>query len=158
MPEPERMNLPAGYGDFEPFTIESAPDWDDFEGTLERSRNYWVAVTDEHGPHTVPVWGLWIDGVFIFSTDRLSRKGQALANGGVCVIHLESGDDVIIVHGRAERLPVPQYEMFVAAYDRKYGVLLDPEDRAQVLYRVVPFVAYSWLERDFQRTAVRWSF
>lgn len=158
MPEPERMHLPAGYGEFEPFTVESAPDWDDFDVSLAQSRNYWISVCDEAGPHAAPVWGLWVDDMFLFGTDRSSRKGRALARNGACVVHLESGDDVLIVHGQAERLPPAHIEAFVAAYDRKYAVLLDPEDRTQVFFRVIPLFAYSWLERDFQRTAVKWVF
>lgn len=158
MPEPERMNLPPGYGEFEPFTLENAPEWDDFDLALERSRNYWVAVSDDFGPHTTPVWGLWIDGMFLFTTDRASRKGRALERGSICIVHLESGDDVIIVHGRVDRLPPQHNEAFVAAYDQKYGVLFDPDDHTTIIFRVIPFVAYTWLERDFQRTSVRWDF
>jgi hypothetical protein len=158
MPEPERMHLPDSYGAFEPFTFESAPDWDDIERALEISRNYWIAMCDAHGPHTVPVWGVWLDGTFLFSTDPGSRKGRALAGGGQCSVHLESADEVIILHGWAEPLPDELREPFIESYFRKYGVLIDPLDPAQAIFRIIPAVAFSWIERDYLHTAARWKF
>jgi hypothetical protein len=158
MPEPERMQLPESYGQFEPFTVETAPVWDDYERALEYSRNYWIAMCDQHGPHTAPVWGVWLDGTFLFSTDPGSRKGRALASGGQCSLHLESGDDVVILHGWAEPLPDELRDAFIEAYFRKYGVLIDPLDPAQAIFRIIPAVAFTWIERDYLRTAARWKF
>jgi hypothetical protein len=158
MPEPERMQLPESYGQFEPFTVETAPVWDDYERALEYSRNYWIAMCDQHGPHTAPVWGVWLDGTFLFSTDPGSRKGRALASGGQCSVHLESGDDVVILHGWAEPLPDELRDAFIEAYFRKYGVLIDPLDPAQAIFRIIPAVAFTWIERDYLRTAARWKF
>ena len=158
MPEPERMRLPESYGEFEPFTVETAPRWDDIEPALEQARNYWLAMCDRHGPHTAPVWGVWLDGAFLFSTDPASRKGRALAGGGPCSVHLESGDEVVIIHGWAEPLPRELHDAFIDIYARKYGVLIDPHDEAQALFRIIPAMAYTWVERDYLRTAARWKF
>jgi hypothetical protein len=158
MPEPSRLRLPAGYGEFEPFTFESAPTWDDVDPKLEFSRNYWLSVRDDCGPHTVPVWGIWSDLAFTFSTDPASRKGRAIALGSPCQIHLESADDVVIVVGRVEPLPADQLLPFLAAYEKKYGVLIDPSDLSTAIYRLIPDTAMTWIERDFQRTAARWDF
>lgn len=158
MPEPGRLRLPAGYGEFEPFTIETAPSWDDVEPRLESARNYWVAVSDALGPHVVPVWGIWNDLSFTFSTDPSSRKGKALAKGSRCSVHLESGDDVVIVQGRPEVLPADLLDRFLDAYVKKYGVIIDPDDPTQIIYRIVPDLAMTWIEEDFARTAARWEF
>lgn len=158
MPEPDRMRLPAGYGEFEPFTLETAPSWDEIEPLLEGARNYWVVTSDRRGPHTAPVWGVWSDSAFLFSTDPESRKGRALARGGPWIVHLESGDVVVIVHGRAEELPEELRPDFSDAYHAKYGVRIDLLDPAQGIYRIIPSEAFTWIERDFQRTAARWKF
>ena len=158
MPEPGRMHLPEGYGEFSPFTIESAPRWDEVEPKLERSRNYWVTVSDAAGPHAVPVWGVWSDLAFIFSTDPLSRKAKAIEASSSVQIHLESGDDVVIVHGRAERLSSDLLDDFIAAYADKYGVQIGHDDPNMVIYRVTPDLAMTWIEQDFARTAARWEF
>jgi hypothetical protein len=158
MPEPDRLRLPKGYGSFEPFTIESAPGWDEFEPRLEFARNYWVSVCDLAGPHSVPVWGIWSDLSFIFSSDPASRKGRAIAAGSPCQMHLESGDDVVIVSGRIEMLPADMLLKFLDAYEEKYGVLIDPADPSSAIYRLIPERAMTWIERDFQQTAARWEF
>lgn len=158
MPEPERPRLPAGYGEFDPFTIETAPSWDNVEPRLEVARNYWVTTSDEHGPHSVPVWGLWFDLAFMFATDKNSRKARALAVDARCQVHLESGDDVVIVHGRSEPLSEDVLDRFVHAYFIKYGVPIDPDDPIHMFIRIVPTYALTWLEQDFQRSAARWTF
>ncbi len=68
-------------------------------------RNYWVCTTRADGrPHAMPVWGLWLDDAVLFSTDPESVKARNLAARPDVVVHLESGDDVVVVDGRAERL------------------------------------------------------
>ena len=158
MPEPGRLRLPKGYGEFEPFTIETAPSWDDIEPRLEFSKNYWIAVSDAAGPHSVPVWGIWSDLSFIFSSDPKSRKGRAIAAGSSCQMHLESGDEVVIVTGRIEPLPSDLLVRFLDAYKEKYGVLIDPADPATAIYRLIPDRAMTWIESDFQQSAARWEF
>jgi hypothetical protein len=62
-----------------------------------------VATTGQHGaPHVAPVWGVWVRDVLWFGTDPASAKGRNLDRDDRVVVHLESGDEVVIVHGRAE--------------------------------------------------------
>src|SRR2546425_1061199 len=70
---------------------------------LLAARNYWICSTRPDGPpHAAPVWGLWLDDAVWFSTDRASRKGRNLLASPTVVVHLESGDDVVILEGEAE--------------------------------------------------------
>src|SRR5213593_3778350 len=48
------------------------------------------------------VW--WLDGALYFGTDRRSRKARNLATNQGTVIHLESGDDAVILEGVAEEM------------------------------------------------------
>ncbi|CAN5444225.1 hypothetical protein BH09CHL1_BH09CHL1_02110 [soil metagenome] len=158
MPEPSRMQLPESYGDFEPYTLESAPDWDEYEVALVRAKNYWLVLSGTTSPVVAPVWGLWADESFIFSTEPGSRKGRALSGNPRCVVHLDSGDDVTIVHGTAERLELADAIPYLSAYETKYGVAIDLESADTAVYRVTPSFALTWLERDFITTATRWEF
>ncbi len=157
-PRPSRPRVPPGYG------IDPAPPadvtWDDVAGRLVAAHNYWVASVRPNGrPHVMPVWGLWLDGAFWFSTDPSSRKGRNLAVNPQVVVHLESGDDVVVVEGVAETWHDPaQLARFADAYDAKYGIRVDVTDDAFGVYRVAPVVAFAWSERDFPTSAVRWSF
>jgi Pyridoxamine 5'-phosphate oxidase len=69
---------------------------------LASSRNYWICTTRPDGrPHAIPVWGFWIDDALYFGTARSTRKARNLAHNSAAVVHLESGDDVVIVEGNA---------------------------------------------------------
>jgi len=70
------------------------------EDQLAAAHNYWVCSTRADGrPHAMPVWGLWVDGAVWFSTDPASLKARNLAARPEVVVHLESGDDVVVVEG-----------------------------------------------------------
>jgi hypothetical protein len=117
---------------------------------LAASRNYWVATV---GPHASPVWGLWRDGELLFSCGAQSRKARMLARDPNLVVHLESGDEVVIVEGVAE--PTTATEGDVEEYDRKYA--FKPE-AGEGWYRVAPRRVLAWREEDYPRSAARFDF
>jgi pyridoxamine 5'-phosphate oxidase-like protein len=107
----------------------------------------------------MPVWGLWLDEMFVFSTARRSRKARNLARDARVVVHLESGDQTVILEGRArEIIDVGLMRRYVAAYHHKYRYRPDPADNSQATYGVRPRKALGWRERDFPRSATRWRF
>lgn len=134
--------------------------WADAVERLTASRNYWVVTTRPDGrPHAAPVWGLWLEGAVYFSTDRRSRKGRNLAANRELVVHLESGDDPVIVEGRAEEATDDGLRRRLDdAYERKYGMRLLSHPGDVVIYGVRPRVAFAWRERDFPASATRWRF
>lgn len=76
--------------------------WGHADQRLARSRNYWICTVRPDGrPHSIPVWGFWLDGALYFGTGRATRKARNLAANPHLSIHLESGDDVIILEGTA---------------------------------------------------------
>jgi len=124
-------------------------------------RNYWIATTrPDERPHATPVWGVWLDETFYFGTHRRSQKGRNLTTSPEIVVHLESGDDVVILEGIVEEVTDPSTRTKVGEdYDAKYG--LDPTGEGggeAVFYALRPRVAHSWLEHDFLETASRWRF
>jgi hypothetical protein len=134
--------------------------WSHAEERLARSRNYWICTTRADGrPHSIPVWGFWIDGALYFGTARSSRKGRNLAHNSAVSVHLESGDDVIILEGNAVEVSDPATLQMVDQASRdKYKMPLTTLPGESVFYCVRPRVALAWTEKDFPKTATRWEF
>src|SRR3954468_12870960 len=115
----ERPGMPAGYGISA--GAEGFVPWAWVEEQLVGARNYWVCTTRADGrPHAMPVWAVWLDEVLLFSTDPTSIKGRNLAARPQVVVHLESGDEVVLLEGRAAEMDRSRLGPFVAAYDAKY--------------------------------------
>jgi pyridoxine/pyridoxamine 5'-phosphate oxidase len=134
--------------------------WDEVRDRLAKERNYWVATTHPDGrPHVMPVWGLWLDETFYFATDTASRKGRNLAANPNLVVHLESGDDVVVLEGSATEVIEPSLlQRFVDAYEMKYQFRPDVNSITAKVYCLRPRVAFAWHEKDFPQSATRWSF
>lgn len=158
-PASDRPSFPQSYGIDREARGEMLT-WEEAVEHLRASRNYWVCTTRPDGhPHVAPVWGLWMDDAFYFSTDSSSRKGRNLTARPDVVIHLESGDDVVIVEGRAERISDrATLERMVDTYEQKYAIRFDTADPNFAVFIVRPTSAYAWFEKSFQTTATRWRF
>jgi PPOX class probable F420-dependent enzyme len=148
--------MPAGYGIDR--TTEGLLPWGYVSERMAGAHNYWVGTTRPDGrPHIAPVWGLWLDEAFYFSSDPTSRKGRNLAASPEVVVHLESGDEVVILEGTVELVKdEATLTRFADAYDAKYQVRPDTSDPAFGFYRLRPRVAFAWRERDFPQSATRW--
>jgi PPOX class probable F420-dependent enzyme len=128
-------------------------DWAWAVERLEQARNYWICTVRHDGsPHAAPVWGLWHEGAIVFSTSPDSAKGRHLARDPRVLVHLESGDEVVIVEGRVERIPLD--EGIAAAYAAKYDFRPEPSVDG-LWFRVRPSAGYAWTEQAFPRTATR---
>ncbi len=101
----------------------------------------------------MPVWGLWLEEAFYFSTAAGSQKGRNLAANPSVAVHLESGDEVTILEGKAERAANASIlGRFVDAYETKYNFRPDVSSAASPVYRVWPGVALDWEAKDFATT------
>jgi general stress protein 26 len=133
--------------------------WSHAEERLERSHNYWICTARADGrPHAMPVWGLWLEDAFYFSTARASRKGLNLARNPAVSVHLESGDDAVILEGEAREVSdTATIAKLNAGYRKKYQMplWLIPEN---VVYCVRPRVVLAWTEKNFPKDATRWEF
>ena len=158
MPEVARPRFPDVYGIHE--DADGLLDWIWAKERLAAARNYWVSTTRPDGrPHAMPVWGLWHEDAFYFSSAPSSRKARNLDANPAVVVHLESGDEVVVVEGRAGRVSDHDLlERLSADYTHKYGyeVVFTAEGRGLVV--VEPRVAYAWREEDFPTSATRFSF
>jgi len=157
-PKPERPIMPEGY-------LSAAPKqlpWAWARVRLERSRNYWIASVGDAGtPHTRPVWGVWLDNQFYFSSG--SRIRRNLQHRPEATVHLESGDECVIVEGHVDAdANLDLRRPAASAYQLKYSWPMEPE----ALLLVRPRVAYGWLSDGsgqdggvaFSGSATRWRF
>jgi hypothetical protein len=86
------------------------------------SRNYWLnTISADGSPHVSAVWGVASDDYFYFYTSRGSIKARNLTRDNRAALHLESAQDVIIVHGHVEDLGDPTLSPeILSALTRKY--------------------------------------
>ena len=127
---------------------------------LESARNYWVCTVRPDGrPHAAPVWALWLEGRIYFSTGRASRKARNITANPEVVVHVERGDDAVIIEGRAEDIRDREVmARFAAIYSPKYDWPIDIEFlAANALYAVRPRLVLAFTE-DLVETATRWRF
>ena len=127
--------------------------WREVAAELAAARNYWIAtVTPDGKPHATPIWGVWHDSRLFFGIDAESQKARNLAAANTAVVHLESGDDVVILHCHvhAEKDPATAataLAAYVAKYDLPDGFSFDP------VLVAVPQEGLAWREADFPTTA-----
>src|SRR4051812_3381673 len=68
--------------------------WDWAENLLTAAPTYWLATAGPDGvPHTRPLWGIWQDGEFWFSTQN--RSGRFLKVNPHASVTVQSGEDVV---------------------------------------------------------------
>jgi hypothetical protein len=140
-------------------------EWSEVIGRLAHAKNYWLHTTDATGaPNATPVWAVTVDDVWYFYTQRSTLKARNLATDPRVVIHLESGADVVIVHGRVLDLGQPaDHAAVVEAFDQKYH---EPDERPflpssdpvfDVLYSLEPQRALLWCLPDTEASTRRWT-
>jgi hypothetical protein len=152
-PTARRPRFAPGYGISD--DAEGMLPWSWAVERLTAGKNYWVATTSPDGrPHAMPVWGVWLEDGLWFGTSSRSRKGRNLARDPRVAVHLESGDEVVILEGEVEEAPLD--ERTADVYEAKYDYRPSPPGgEGEGWYRLRPRVAYAWLERDYPRTATR---
>jgi Pyridoxamine 5'-phosphate oxidase len=141
----------------------SAP-WTYFADRLAPARSYWLATSGADGaPHVAPIWGLLLDGRFYFYSERHTVKARNIVHDPRVVVHLESADDVVIVHGRADDLGHPVgHPGVVDGLSGKYSGLEDPQDLPSgnpafdVIWALAPEYALSWDLADYVGSQRRW--
>lgn len=97
-PARARPTVPAGYG--LPASTDGLLEWSDVEPRLVAALHYWLATVRPDGtPHSVPRWGVWLDGRFYYDGSPETRHARNLEHNPACTLTLESGTEVVIVEG-----------------------------------------------------------
>jgi hypothetical protein len=162
-PARDRPDLPADYG--VPRDDATLLPWAWAVERLEQARNYWFSTTRPDGrPHAMPAWAVWLDGALYFDGSPETRRARNLARNPALNVHLESGDEVVVLEGEAHPAGRPERafaERLAAAFAAKYGASHDYHpDPGQWdgggLWVMRPRVAFGWSQ--FPTTMTRWRF
>lgn len=145
-----------GYG--VPASRETVLPWEWARDRFSKSHNYWLTTVRPDGsPHVMPVWGVWVEDAWYFSTSSSSRKARNLEANPNCVVCNETAEEAVIVEGLAQKLnegDIPQKAF--ADYKSKYDWELDPK-RGPV-WKVTPSVVFGIPEKLFPDAVTQWVF
>ena len=99
--------------------------WAQVVERLSSAKNYWLcSVRPNAQPHTIPKWGVWVDGKVYFDGSLETRHARNIALNPHVVLLLESGDAAVIVERLAYPLAKPPRELadkVAEAYRAKYA-------------------------------------
>jgi hypothetical protein len=161
-PRRSRPLLPTGYG--VPEVEEGMVAWSWAVEQLEHALNYWFSTTRPDGrPHAMPAWAVWLDGALYFDGSPETRRMRNLAANPAITVHLESGDQVVIIEGQALAAGRPDAALaqrLAAAFEGKYGAQDYHPSPSQWddggLWLMRPTVGFGWTE--FPKALTRWKF
>ena len=156
-PVADRPNMPS-YGLLKSEGGAGLLGWRWASDKLQRSHNYFVSTTRPDGrPHCMPVWGVWFDDVFYFSTAPDSVKARNLANNPHCVVCSEGASEALIIEGVAEVFTNrTALKKILNAYEDKYNWEMDPDEGPY--FAVYPTKGFGIIEYAMQGSATRWTF
>jgi hypothetical protein len=127
---------------------------------MTQAMHYWIRTVGSDGhPHVIPVDGLWLEDKLYFGGSPKTQRNRNLEANSAVSVHLDSSDDVVILHGDAY-LQMPDYELAILlakASTQKYGYAPSPEEyeRSGVhLFR--PLTVFAW--KQFPKDVTRWQF
>lgn len=154
-PKVGRPHMP-GYG--VPESSKGLLPWSWAKQRLKKSHNYLISTVRPDGsPHTMVVWGVWLDGAFYFSTGQKSRKGRNLAANPRCTVATDNISEAVVVEGEAGVTTDSDiHATFAKKYEKKYK--WDMSDFKEPVYKVRPRKAFGLYEKKFQKSATRWTF
>jgi nitroimidazol reductase NimA-like FMN-containing flavoprotein (pyridoxamine 5'-phosphate oxidase superfamily) len=90
--------MPPGYG--LPTSSKGLLEWGAVEERLTASLHYWLSTVRPDGrPHSVPRWGVWLDGRFWYDGAPTTRHSLNLRTNPAVTLTLESGVEAVIVEG-----------------------------------------------------------
>lgn len=147
-PTADRPHVP-GYGI--PESTDGILPWAWASERLGRALVYWLATaSSEAAPHMIPIWGAWVDGRWYVEGGPTRWQRNLHANPQLA-IHVEFGEEVVIVEGTAREIVAPAagladrivagYAKYIEAKDYR----ADPANWSQGgLWELRPVKAFAW--------------
>jgi hypothetical protein len=107
-----------------------------------------------------PVWGVWKANKFYFETDPNSVKGKNLSKNQNLVVHVQDGNDTVILEGSArEEKRAERLNQLRKDYMRKYQYTPDwSNELNQIVFRVEPRIVHAWKPPRMHRSLVKFIF
>ncbi|OGO33807.1 MAG: pyridoxamine 5'-phosphate oxidase [Chloroflexi bacterium RBG_16_57_11] len=149
-PKVTRPQFPEGYLE----NPKSFLPWSHVERRLTEAMHYWLCTVRPNGrPHVVPKWAVYIQGKIYFDGSPETRHARNIAKNQHVVLHLESGEDVVIVEGLAKASGKPPFELAVQiaqALSKKYadrGYAPQPDQWNEGgLFEIEPRMVLAWTQ------------
>jgi hypothetical protein len=153
-----RPQIPTEYGILS--NHKGLLSWSHVTERMTRALHYWICTVDQNGrPHVTPVDGLWLDDRLYFGGSPQTRRNRNLVVNPAVSVHLDSSEDVVILHGEAD-LRTPDHELAVqlsTASADKYGYAPAPENYAASGVHIFrPRTVFAW--KQFPKDVTRWQF
>jgi nitroimidazol reductase NimA-like FMN-containing flavoprotein (pyridoxamine 5'-phosphate oxidase superfamily) len=149
-PKISRPHFPPGYLE----NPKAFVPWGHVEKRLIEALHYWLCSVRPNGhPHAVPKWAVYVQGKIYFDGSPETRHARNISENPQVVLHLESGEDVIIVEGtaKASGKPAPELALQIAqAYANKYvtrGYAPEPSQWDEGgLFEITPRTVIAWTQ------------
>lgn len=159
-PTIERPAFADGYQPAEPIAFDPKP-WTEVAEIMNTTTSYLFATTRADGrAHSTPVWGLIVDGTFVFSTAPQSVKAKNLHRDPRCFIQMQINENVVLMDGVATPAD-PAFvsgDDFLDRYEAKYHHRPKPEDMAGSGWIVKPVTVLFWNEHAMLESQARYRF
>lgn len=148
-----------GYGIVGPKDGKGLIPWTWVNRKLTHCHTFWLATVyaGQSRPHVMPLWGVWLDDAFFFSTGKGSRKGQNLAANSSCSVTNDDGEEAVVVEGKAKPIEDKALlERVATDYKKKYK--MDPRGMNEPIFELRPTKVFAFIEKSFPKSATRWTF
>lgn len=120
-PKVSRPSFPPGYLEKPAAFVK----WGYVAERLAEAKNYWLCSVRTNGrPHVIPRWGVFVDGKIYYDGSPKTRHARNLAGNSNVAVHLESGDEAIILEGIVRPAGRPEHELaqkIAKSYRAKYA-------------------------------------
>ena len=143
-----RPQFPKGYVE----NPTSSLSWEYVVQRLTDAKNYWLcSVRPDARPHSVPRWGVFIDGKLYYDGSPETRHARNILENPHVSVHLENGDEALIAEGTCAPAKNPGPELanqlaiaFCAKYE-KFGYAPAPDQwNKGGLYVFTPSKVLAW--------------
>ena len=158
-PKIDRPHVP-GYG--VPKTNKGTLAWSWARERLERAMIYWLATSGtDNAPHLIPIWGAWVNDRW-YVEGGSTRWKRNLTENPQLAIHIEFGEEVVIVEGRARAMSAldeTAAKEVLAGYAKYKSIGYEAEVSnwtGNGLWALEPIRAYAW--SSFPKDMTRYTF
>ena len=116
--------------------------WDTLIWRFAAEKSYWLATAAER-PHTMPVWGIWQDSAFIFSTYPESTKAQNMRHTPYATVHLADTEALFSLECTTREVTEQdQLQAFIDDYNPKYRWDFTMDDVKRGVFALTPYKAF----------------
>jgi nitroimidazol reductase NimA-like FMN-containing flavoprotein (pyridoxamine 5'-phosphate oxidase superfamily) len=162
-PSSKRPYMP-GYGISPAHTEADLLPWAWAVDHIIGSHYFWLSTVRPNGrPHAMPVWGVWMEEQFWFSSSPGSRKALNLDSNPWIAVATDDATEPVVIEGEAMRVDnadeAEKITGFAALVNAKYETELPVQFFLEnATFRVRPYRVIGMTEKEFESSPTRWMF